>query len=153
MGRARETWMGRSKPRGVHRVEVMESIPGDTQNSTEPAPSSPSWLSFEQGGWPEPPQLSANTSTPMDPTALTPSPSQPALPNVSKEQGRIYETRDAFWPDFVSLRDEGRDALDHGHGQKVQVAAQKRTPIFLLPLLFTRWQPSQVFVTFALLST
>lgn len=57
-----------------------------------------------------------------------------------------------FWPDFDSLRDEDGDALHRGRRLKVQVAAQKRTPVFLLLLPFTRWQPSQVFVSFALYS-
>jgi len=90
-GHARKTWVDWSKPRGVHSVEVMESILGDTQNSTgpdpgQPAPSFPSCLSFDRGVGQSPPQLPVNTSMPMDSTTPIPSCSQPALPKVSKEQ-------------------------------------------------------------------
>lgn len=80
-GHAKETRTGWGKPRGVHRVEVMENIPRDTQNSTapspgQPAPSCPSWLSLEQGGWPEPPPAPGQRQHPdgphrPDPQSLT----------------------------------------------------------------------------------
>lgn len=77
---------------------------------------------FWAGGLPRAnPQLPANPSTLIDLTALTPRPSQPALPNVSKEQSWIYEVWNAFWPYFESLREEDIDTPAQGHRLKVQV--------------------------------
>lgn len=63
-GHVRKTWMGWSKCRRVHRVEVMEIIPGDIQNSTGPSPGLLKLVQIYAGGVARAPPSSLPTPAP-----------------------------------------------------------------------------------------